>query len=159
MSTSGVRPPSRRCKLSPGQDPLRFHSPLRLLTRYLREHSERLGANRTTHRWFYSGNFTNISPRWWMGAYHESELPLLFGTHMDFRGNSTQFEYELSYVMQDAYVAFVTDPQNGLDALNWPAYQGLGGDVMQWGDISNLTLSHLTTVTSIEDGCKTRGLL
>lgn len=94
-----------------------------------------------------------------MGAYHESELPLLFGTHADFRGASTEFEYELSHAMQDAYVAFVTDPENGLSALGWPAYQGLGGDVMQWGDMSNKTLAHLTTLTAIEQGCQSRGLL
>lgn len=121
--------------------------------------SERLENNRTTHRYFYTGNFTNISPRSWMGAYHESELPMLFGTHMNFRGNSTPFEYDLSHVMQDAYVAFVTDPVNGLNEIGWPAYEGLGGEVLQWGDMSNQTLAHLTTVTSIEEGCQSRGLL
>ncbi|KAJ4417865.1 hypothetical protein N0V82_005922 [Gnomoniopsis sp. IMI 355080] len=120
---------------------------------------ERLANNRTTHRWFYSGNFTNISPKYWDGAYHESELPMLFGTHMDFRGNSTEFEYELSYVMQDAYAAFVKDPEHGLDAIGWPAYQGLGGEVLRWGDMTNMTLAHLTTLTSIEEGCRSRGLL
>lgn len=84
---------------------------------------------------------------------------MLFGTHMDFRGNSTEFEYQLSYVMQDAYAAFVKDPENGLDSIGWPAYQGLGGEVMQWGDMSNMTLAHLTTLESIEEGCRTRGLL
>lgn len=94
-----------------------------------------------------------------MGAYHESELPMLFGTHMDFRGNSTPFQYALSHVMQDTYVTFISDPVHGLDAAGWPAYEGLGGEVLQWGDMSNLTLAHLTTVTSIEQECQSMGLL
>lgn len=94
-----------------------------------------------------------------MGAYHESELPMLFGTHMLFRGNSTPFEYAVSHIMQDAYVAFVTDPVSGLDAIGWPAYEQAGGSVMQWADMSNLTLAHLTTVTNIEQECQNTGLL
>ncbi|KAJ0109029.1 hypothetical protein J7T55_002221 [Diaporthe amygdali] len=120
---------------------------------------ERLENNRITHRYYYTGNFTNISPQPWMGAYHESELPMLFGTHMDFRGNSTPFEYAVSHTLQDAYVAFVADPVNGLNSIGWPAYEGPGGTVMQWADMSNLTLAHLTTVTEIEEGCQNKGLL
>lgn len=121
--------------------------------------SERLESNRVTHRYYYTGNFTNISPQPWMGAYHESELPMLFGTHMNFRGNSTPFEYAVSHTLQDAYLAFVTDPVDGLNSIGWPAYEGPGGSVMQWADMSNLTLAHLTTVTDIEQGCESKGLL
>lgn len=145
----------RPCHLSYGQAK-HFHTTKASKTQ---PHRERLANNRTTHRWLYSGNFTNISPRYWDGPYHESELPLFFGTHGDFRGNSTAFEYALSHVMQDAYAAFVKDPDHGLDAIGWPAYGGLGGDVMQWGDMTNRTLAHLTTVASIEEGCQSRGLL
>lgn len=79
---------------------------------------------------------------------------------MEFRGNSTPFEYALSAVMQDTYLAFLEDPVHGLDEKRgWPAYQGLGGKVMQFGDMSNLTLAHLTSVVQIEEGCRERGLL
>lgn len=78
---------------------------------------------------------------------------------MEFRGNSTPFEYALSATYQDAYLAFLKDPVHGLDERGWPAYGGLGGDVMQFGDMSNLTLSHLTTLSEIEQGCQERGLL
>ncbi|CAN8096936.1 unnamed protein product [Discula destructiva] len=120
---------------------------------------ERLENNQTVYRHFYSGNFSNISPQFFDGAYHGSNLPLVFGTHMDFRGNSTPFEYELSHTIQDAYLAFVKDPNSGLDALGWKSYQGLGGEVMQFGDMSNMTLSHRTTLTSTEEDCRTRDLL
>lgn len=48
------------------------------------------------YRYLYAGNFSNISPRGWMGAYHGSELPLVFGTHGLWRGNSTELEVETS---------------------------------------------------------------
>ncbi|KAI9690423.1 MAG: hypothetical protein M1822_009386 [Bathelium mastoideum] len=45
-----------------------------------------------THRYLYAGNFSNVSPRPWEGAYHSSELPLIFGTSGVVRGASTPFE-------------------------------------------------------------------
>ncbi|KAK4565655.1 hypothetical protein LTR86_003503 [Recurvomyces mirabilis] len=54
----------------------------------------------TTYRYQYSGVFNNTSPVGWFGAYHSSELPLLFGTHYEYRGNSTPYEYEVSHFME-----------------------------------------------------------
>lgn len=79
-------------------------------------------------RYVYYGNFTNVSPRPWMGAYHGSELPILMGTHPNFRGNSTPEEYETSFAFQDAYVAFARDTENGLEGQNWQQYTSLGSD-------------------------------
>lgn len=76
----------------------------------------------TTYRMMYSGNFSNISPHWWMGAYHSSELPLLFGTYGDFRGSGTDFEDKTSEIMQDYYLAFALDPESGLESAGWPKY-------------------------------------
>ncbi|EME78388.1 uncharacterized protein MYCFIDRAFT_167763, partial [Pseudocercospora fijiensis CIRAD86] len=70
-------------------------------------------TGRLTYAYRYSGNFTNISPKPWMGAYHSAELPLIFGTHPDYRGASTDLEYQTSCAMQDAWVAFAKDPVNG----------------------------------------------
>ncbi|KAK8214673.1 carboxylesterase [Phyllosticta capitalensis] len=118
---------------------------------------ERLAVGRTTHRYFYAGNFTNISPRPWMGAYHESELPLLFGTHADFRGNSTPFEYEVSHTMQDTWVAFARDPENGLDRLGWPAYAAKDGQVRKFA--VDGVLAQMGNVSAVEAECQARGLL
>ncbi|KAJ9635538.1 hypothetical protein H2199_008541 [Coniosporium tulheliwenetii] len=90
-------------------------------------------TGRTTYRYEYRGNFTNISPRPWMGAYHSAELPLLFGTHPNYRGNSTPFEYAVSAAMQDAWQAFARDPNGGLATQDWPAYTGPGGAVRIFG--------------------------
>lgn len=76
-------------------------------------------ADRKTYRWQYAGNFSNVSPLPWQAAYHSSDLPMLFGSHPDFRGNSTQEEYEVSEAMQDHYLAFVKDPINGPQSLGW----------------------------------------
>ncbi|KAK5015305.1 hypothetical protein LTR60_002937 [Cryomyces antarcticus] len=85
--------------------------------------ADRLATGRRTYRYEYAGNFTNVSPRPWMGAYHSAELPMLMGTHPNFRGPSTPLEYATSAAMQDAWVAFAADPVNGLAAQNWPVYE------------------------------------
>ncbi|GIZ38590.1 hypothetical protein CKM354_000200200 [Cercospora kikuchii] len=96
-----------------------FFCPATETTR-LRQETDRL-----TYRYLYSGNFTNISPRGWMGAWHSAELPLIFGTHPNYRGNSTELEYQTSHAMQDAWVAFANDPVNGLASVGWKPYEEL----------------------------------
>lgn len=61
-----------------------------------------------------------------MGAWHSAELPLIFGTHPNNRGNSTELEYQTSHAMQDAWVAFANDPVNGLASVGWKPYEELG---------------------------------
>ncbi|KAM3422210.1 Carboxylic ester hydrolase [Cercospora zeina] len=102
-----------------------FFCPTTEATR-LRQETDRL-----TYRYLYSGNFTNISPRGWMGAWHASELPLIFGTHSNYRGDSTELEYETSHAMQDAWVAFAKDPVNGLASVGWKPYEELGSSTLR----------------------------
>lgn len=97
-----------------------FFCPATETTR-LRQETDRL-----TYRYLYSGNFTNISPRGWLGAWHSAELPLIFGTHPNYRGNSTELEYQTSHAMQDAWVAFANDAVNGLASVGWKPYEELG---------------------------------
>lgn len=69
-----------------------------------------------------------------MGAYHSSELPMLFGTHPNYRGPSTPLEYATSHAMQDAWVAFASDPVTGLKSQDWPVYEKLGAkEVREFG--------------------------
>lgn len=92
-------------------------------------------TGRQTYSYRYAGNFTNISPRPWMGAYHSSELPLLFGTHPTYRGPSTKLEYATSHAMQDAWVAFASDPVSGLESVGWQVYEKLGAkEIREFGD-------------------------
>jgi acetylcholinesterase len=72
-----------------------------------------------TYRYQYRGNFSNVSPFPWLGAYHSSELPMIFGTSGDFRGPSTSFELATSRAMQDRWLAFAEDPEGGLERLGW----------------------------------------
>lgn len=81
----------------------------------------RTQAGLQTYRYLYSGNFSNVSPLPWMGAYHDSDLPMIFGTHGDFRGESTDSERRTSERMQDAVLAFMEDPYAGPEKVGWPS--------------------------------------
>ncbi|KAK5130472.1 hypothetical protein LTR08_001994 [Meristemomyces frigidus] len=76
----------------------------------------------TTYRYRYDGNFPNVSPKTYPGAYHAAELPLLFGTAGKYQGASTAYEEEVGRRMQDLWLAFAKDPQNGLRDAGWGSY-------------------------------------
>ncbi|KAK4444949.1 acetylcholinesterase [Podospora aff. communis PSN243] len=88
--------------------------------------NNRLLAGLPVYRYLYAGNFSNIAPLPFLGAYHESELPLLFGTDEDFRGPSTPLEKATSYAMQDSWVAFARAGVKGMEEVGWPRYTGVG---------------------------------
>jgi hypothetical protein len=62
-----------------------------------------------------------------------AELPLIFGTHPNYRGNSTEFEYEVSFAMQDAWYAFVNDTTNGLERNGWAPWNTSTPNVRNFG--------------------------
>ncbi|KAI3321833.1 triacylglycerol lipase FGL5 [Xylariaceae sp. AK1471] len=102
-----------------------FASNLRCTT--LRETRLRAGVGATTYRYLYAGNFTDISPRPWLGAYHTADLPLVFGTYGT-EGPATSFERRVSERMQDLYLEFIKDPANGLKKAGWPEATGVLGN-------------------------------
>ena len=75
----------------------------------------------------YFGTFPNLNPLSWLGAYHSSDMPLIFGTS-DLRGPSTDIEIQTSQYMQGAWVAFAKDPFNGLSNYGWPEYDPVNGE-------------------------------
>jgi acetylcholinesterase len=75
-----------------------------------------------TFRYLYGGNFSNIAPQWWQGAYHQADMPIIFGAHDIARSKSTPLEVAVSEKMQDYWLAFVEDPVNGLPRLGWKSY-------------------------------------
>ncbi|KAJ7123382.1 Alpha/Beta hydrolase protein, partial [Mycena epipterygia] len=94
----------------------------------------------TTYRYRYDGNFTNISPPDFPGAYHAAELPIIFGTAGQYHGASTSYEDEVSMKLQDLWFAFVQDPEKGLQSAGWEPYAAgqavlLGGDDMPLKEI------------------------
>ena len=93
----------------------------------------RTQAGLKTYRYLYAGNFTNVSPLPWMGAYHASDLPMMFATHQDYEngaGPSTKLEYDVSERMEDLVLAFATDP-DGVEGMGWPSYES--GKMLEFG--------------------------
>jgi carboxylesterase type B len=72
-------------------------------------------------RYEYAGNFSSVTPMGWMGAYHASDIPLVFGTYetLGDTGEVTSFQREVAREMQDYVLAFMEDPQNGLRKKGW----------------------------------------
>lgn len=101
----------------------------------MRTANNRFAVGAVTYRSIYNGNFSNISPRPWEVAYHDSELPMIFGTYNDFRGAGPRSQRELSEHMQDAYVAFAKDPTNGPKSMGWEPYVP-EGVVRGWGMVN-----------------------
>lgn len=59
---------------------------------------------------------------------------MLMGTNGNFRAPSTQLEHETAHAFQDAYLAFASDPANGLAQVDWRPYQKLGSwNVREFG--------------------------
>jgi hypothetical protein len=88
---------------------------------------------RTTYKYRYDGNFSNISPAKFPGAYHGSELPLIFGTAGDYHGESTIYEDIVSITIQNLWLEFAKNPYNGLRKAGWGPY-GAGKAVLL-GDV------------------------
>ncbi|KAJ7103848.1 Alpha/Beta hydrolase protein [Mycena epipterygia] len=53
------------------------------------------------------------------GAYHASELLLIFGTAGQYHSASTAYEDDVSVKMQDLWLAFARDPLKGLQGAGW----------------------------------------
>jgi acetylcholinesterase len=105
---------------------------LNVQCRVLEEIRARAAANLTTYQYLYAGNFSNVSPRPWLGAYHFTEIPPIAGTY-ELEGPGSDFQRDLSIRMQDRYVAFASDPVNGLRNQGWPASTGAErSPVMEW---------------------------
>ena len=81
----------------------------------------RLGTDAPVFRLQYAGTYPNLNYYKWLGAYHASDLPIIFGTYhlLDGIANTTSFEVEVSRSLQDHVLAFAKDPFNGPQTLGW----------------------------------------
>ncbi|KAM0327397.1 hypothetical protein ACHAQA_005683 [Verticillium albo-atrum] len=99
----------------------------------------RLGDEAPVFRFQYAGVFPNLNVYDWLGAYHNSETPLVFGTYglLDHIADTTEFQVEVSQSMQDHIMAFAEDPFNGPQkAFGWePSVVGdlKGGSLIRFG--------------------------
>ncbi|ODA80656.1 hypothetical protein RJ55_03615 [Drechmeria coniospora] len=129
---------------------------LRFVCGTLREVRLRSEAGAPTWQYLYAGNFTDISPRPWLGAYHSSELPLVFG-NLGIEGPVTgPFEHRASRYMQDLFLAFAEDPTGGLSRAGWPtALQGRKSSIMKWaadGKVGQLVDAHAIKLECTKNG-------
>ena len=89
-----------------------------------------------TYRYFWAGNFSNISPVDWLGAFHWSDLLLIFGTYQEDVGEISQLEVKTSETMQDHLLAFLKDPSTVNVTVGWPAFDADspgGGKILEFG--------------------------
>lgn len=88
-----------------------------------------------------------------MGAYHGSDLPMLFGTHGNFRGLSTEFEIAVSEAMQNTWRAFADDPRKGLAGQGWPQFT-LNHDVVRvFGENGTVWRDAVGELEGYQDQC------
>ncbi|KAI0537468.1 Alpha/Beta hydrolase protein [Xylaria digitata] len=101
-----------------------------------------------TYRYQYAGNYSNITPYPWMGAYHGADLPMIFGTY-NISGGATELEKQVAEKMQDYVFAFLADPENGLAKLGWPpirSSKSRDGNIMRFGDGESI----MKVISSVE---------
>ncbi|RDW83643.1 uncharacterized protein DSM5745_03969 [Aspergillus mulundensis] len=101
-----------------------------------------------TYRYLWAGNFSNISPEPWLGAFHWSDLLMIFGTYGKDVGHISELEVDTSIAMQDLFLAFLKDPR-ALESEGWAAFEpdgANGGLVLEFGKgpaVRNVTGSWL----------------
>lgn len=78
----------------------------------------------------YAGVWNDISdPDAHLGAYHTSELAMIFGNLPASRYTVTRAQRMTMQIMQAAWAAFAKDPYSGLTKFGWPQYSS-GGDTL-----------------------------
>lgn len=88
-----------------------------------------------------------------MGAYHQAELPLLFGTHGNYRGLSTKHEIAVSEGMQNAWRAFANDPKHGLVGQQWPQFTPNREILRSFGENGTVARNGVGELKTYEDQC------
>ncbi|GJE88952.1 carboxylic ester hydrolase [Phanerochaete sordida] len=78
-------------------------------------------GERDVFRYSYGAVFVDLSPLPGLGAWHGSELPMIFGTYN--ASSATAAEKTLSATLQGALGAFVRDP-TAAPAAHWARYAG-----------------------------------
>lgn len=115
-----------------------------------------------TWRYQWAGNFSNIDggvP--WLGAYHYSDLYMLFGSWGIAPGEVSELEVQTSEAMQDLLIAFIKDPANGLSDNGWPVFDTSaeeGGTVARFGADGEVLQYVSGNNASMEGACYEAGV-
>ncbi|KAF1976313.1 alpha/beta-hydrolase [Bimuria novae-zelandiae CBS 107.79] len=72
----------------------------------------------------YFGEWPNLNPFDWMGAYHSADIPMVFD------------EKATSKCYQGAWIVFAKDPVNGLVQYGWPTYDPEADTLVKLGNRS-----------------------
>ncbi|KAH7409691.1 acetylcholinesterase [Cadophora sp. MPI-SDFR-AT-0126] len=108
------------------------------------------------YRYQYAGIFPNMNNYTWLGSYHGSDNPMIFGTYdlLNVVAPSTEFQAEVSESLQDHVLAFVKDPYHGPEKIGWTpqvASDPNGGKIMRFG--SNGKAAQLVDGLEIDGVC------
>ncbi|AEO64661.1 uncharacterized protein THITE_2037188 [Thermothielavioides terrestris NRRL 8126] len=104
------------------------------------------------YRWFGVFPNTELARTPPSGAYHSSEMAVLFGNTNQTLVADTQAEPAIGKYMRSAWAAFAKDPANGLSKLGWPRYQAEGETLVRIG-FENRTGTNLAKGNLYDTGC------
>jgi carboxylesterase type B len=109
----------------------------------------------TTYRYEYAGNFSSVTPLGWMGAYHASDVPMVFGTFetLGDREKVSDYQREVARRMQDYVLAFMENPESGLRERGWmPWLEAEGRSMMRFAGSKGL-VEELVSADEVDDAC------
>ncbi|OQO03357.1 hypothetical protein B0A48_11615 [Cryoendolithus antarcticus] len=103
------------------------------------------------YRFFADWNNTRLYPT--SGAYHGTELEMLFGNLVDVSGIPPEpAQVQLTKVMQKAWVAFANDPKEGLKKYGWPRFDPAGRTLIRLG-YENSAVPSFVLPSAYSAGC------
>ncbi|KAL2069387.1 hypothetical protein VTL71DRAFT_14066 [Oculimacula yallundae] len=110
------------------------------------------------YRWFGAFPNTQLTTVPYSGAWHASELPVLFNNTPSGGGipASTEEEIKIGAFFRGAWAAFAKDPKQGLSTYEggWPMYNP-GGETLVRLAYQNMTGTNLAMGTMYDGACKT----
>lgn len=122
------------------------------------ETAARTTADVPVWRYRYFGQWPNLELYPDSGAYHGSDLHMIFGAAQDVTGiNNTKDEDTLSSYMMKAWASFVNDPSKGLsDVMHWREY-GPGDETLVTLGFDGDVGSRFMDPTIYDEACPANG--
>ncbi|PNS17870.1 hypothetical protein CAC42_44 [Sphaceloma murrayae] len=106
----------------------------------------------------YFGDWDNIRLYPTSGAYHGSDLQMIFGASEDVSGlPEVEEQRRTKALMQRAWAAFADDPVNGLTTLGWPRYNRDSASVIELAR-NNSGVAHFATPQTFDAVCPSLNL-
>ncbi|EME85427.1 uncharacterized protein MYCFIDRAFT_186051 [Pseudocercospora fijiensis CIRAD86] len=134
--------------------PTGYEQVSQIFTEYVFQCTQALWANASaaagipTWRYYFNASFSNTQPAPNLGAFHSSEIPIVFGTFN--QTNSTTQEYALSRTMMGIWARFARNPEAG-PGWNANGTRSEGNfDLAVLGNRGNVLGSGVTVIDSQE---------